>query len=307
MAEICSCKTGIVNFGQPKCINAFKRTSRLVFVDYRDDAGAVNSIKSTDVLDQTFFDDKLNGAVDKRWYLTNTISGVDGERADATTQEVDGINRVVRQGTRSFNGTFWGGIASPTFMKALESISCRQMGLFIIDVEGSIIGIEKNGELYPIKVQRNTFQSKYMFPTADLDQGINLKFDWEENERDSEISMIGANNITVDMSDQTAMSTVIFEDPATGISTTTATVKMHFDYGEVFDKEPYEGALLADFVLLDNVGVPIVITSVTPTATPGEYDIVFPLQVSTDVLTLSYSKVTGIGFETVTDLSILIP
>ena len=309
MAEICSCKTGIENFGQPNCVNALKRVSRLIFVNYRDDAGAINSIASTDTLDQTYFDGKFNATdVSQRWYITETINNVDGERADFTTQEADGINFVVRQGVREFNGTFWGGIASPTYIKSFESISCRQMGYFVVDVEGNIIGIENEttGDLDPIKIQRNTFQAKYMWPTADTVQGVNLKFNWEENERDSELSFVGSANISVDMLTQTSMSTVVISNVAS-ITTTTFTFDMDFTYGEVFEKEPYSGAVIGDFTLLDNGGSPIVITSITETATEGTYDLVMPAQTSTDVLTFSYQKTSGTGFETTSDTSITIP
>lgn len=309
MAEICSCKTGIVNFGKPNCNSTFGRDSRLIFVNFLDDNGDVNSILSTDTLDQTYFDDKFNNTdLSQRWYITDTINDVDGERADNITQEVDGINFSVRQGNRNYNGMFWGNIANPEWIESLESMSCQNMGFFIVTVAGEIIGLRKGGELYPIKIQRNTLQAKYMFPTADQLQGINVQFVWEENERDADISFIGAGNIVVDMLDQVSMATVEFEAPATAITTTTATFVMGFKYGgEVFDPVEYTGAAATDFTLLDTGGTPIVITSITEqTANPGTYDMVFPVQPSGDI-TLSYQKTAGAGYETVTDLTITIP
>lgn len=311
MAEICSCESGIVNFGQPNCTNAFLRASRLIFVNYLDDSGAVNSIASTDTLDSTFFDGKFNGAVDQRWYYTDTINDVDGERADSVTQEADGINFVVKQGTRSFNGNFWGNIASPKFIESLDSVSCRQMGVFIVDVAGNIIGIENSitGALDPIKIQRNTFQNKYMFPTATTVQGINLKFDWEENVRDSSISYVGADNILVDMLEQRAMSTIIL-GTAGSISTTSFTTQIDFTYGEVFDKLAYEGAVIGDFVLTEvspTPGTIVITTVVESTSVAGLYTVTYPAATSADVLELAYSKTTGTGFESITNLSITIP
>jgi hypothetical protein len=307
MAEICSCKTGIVNFGKPNCNSTFGRDSRLIFVNYLDDAGAVNSIASTDTLDQTFFDGKFNSTdLSQRWYITDTINDVDGERDDNVTQEVDGINFSVRQGNRNYNGNFWGNVASPEYVESMESLACRNMGFFIVTVAGEIIGIKDGNDLKPIKIQCNTLQAKYMFPNADQVQGINLKFTWEENERDADISFIGAGNIVVDMLDQVSMATVDFADPATGITTTTATVVMSFKYGgEAFDKVAYTGAVAGDFTLLDTGGTPIVITTVTETATAGTYDIVFPVQPSGDI-TLSYQKTSGTGYESGADLTITI-
>ena len=308
MAEICSCTSGIVNFGQPNCIPSFGRDSRLIFVNYSDDTGAVNSIKSTDILAQTFFDGKFNSTDEsQRWYLTDTINNVVGAREDNITQDIDTIPFNVRQGNRMYDGTFYGSIASPTFIDSLESMSCRNMGFFIVTVAGEIIGMcnDSTGELDPIKIQRNTLQTKYMFPTATEVQSINLKFMIEQNERDADLSFIGAENIDVDMLSQIAMSTVtitVATSPAPTV--TTATIDMDFLYGEKFDKVSYTGALLADFTMLDTNGVAVVITSVTETATEGTYDLVYPDQTGNTPLSLSYQKVTGAGFETVEDATI---
>ena len=312
MAEICSCETGIVNFGQPSCLNAFGRASRLIFVNYLDGSGAVNSIKSTDTLDSTFFDGKFNNAVlAQRWYITGTINDVDGERADSITQESDGINFVVKQGTRSFNGNFWGGIADPKFVESVDSIACRQMGVFLVDVSGTLIGINNSitGDLDPIKIQRNTIQNKYMFPTATTVQGINIKFDWEENERDAEISAIKSDNISVNLLDSKAMTTVIFGTPGT-ITTSTFIVDMTFTYGDQFIKLPYTGAVVGDFNLNEITPTPgvVVISAVLETVgTPGEYLVTFATATSADVLSLDYSKIIGAGFESLVNAPVLIP
>lgn len=308
MAEICSCTSGIVNFGQPNCIPSFGRDSRLIFVNFSDDSGAVNSIKSTDTLDQTYFDGKFNATDEsQRWYITDTINQVQGERADNITQEIDTIPFNVRQGNRMYDGTFYGSIAAPQFLDSLESMSCRAMGFFIVTVKGEIIGMcnKTTGDLDPIKIQRNTLQSKYMFPTATEVQSINLKFMIEENERDSNLSFVGAENIGVDMLAQKAMSTVtitVATSPAPTV--TTATIDMDYLYGEKFDKIAYTGAVVGDFTLLDVNSTPVSITSVTETATEGTYDVVYPDQTGNTPLTLSYQKTTGTGFETVEDATI---
>ena len=308
MADICSCTSGIVNFGQPICVDSFLRDARLIFVNYLDDSGAVNSIASTDTLDQTYFDGKFNATDEsQRWYITETINNVVGERDDNITQDIDNIPFNVRQGNRMYDGTFYGNVASPTYKKSLDSIACRQMGFFIVDVAGNIIGMknELTGDLDPIKIQRNTFQSKYKFPSPTEVQNINLKFTWEENETDSDLSYIDAASISVDMLVQKSMTTVVFDSPATSITTTTATVVMRYTYGTAFAGQLYEGAVIGDFTLLDTGGSPIAITTVTESSA-GTYDIVFPVQPSGDI-TLSYQKTSGAGFESVTDLTITIP
>lgn len=313
MAEICSCSTGIVNFGQPDCVDSFERDARLIFVNYLDDTGAVNSITSADTLDSTFFDGKWNSTnLSQRWYPTQTIDNVVGERADSVTEDISGIPFNVKQGIRLYDGMFKAGIANPTYLKSLNSVSCRQMGFFIIDVLGNIIGLKNDisGDLDPIKIRMGTFQTKYAFPDNDSTQGISLKFAWEETERDADLSFVGAGNIAVDMLIQKGMTTTDFQTPATLITTTTFRVAMDFTYGEAFVKEVYQGAVIGDFVLVEISPTPgaIVITSVTPVVgTPGSYDFVIPAATAADVLSLTYQKTAGRGFESVTPLSITIP
>jgi len=308
MAEICSCKTGILNHGQPACVDSFARDARLIFVQYKSDAGVINSISSTDTLDQTYFDGKFNNTdLSQRWFITPTINNVVGERAESVKQDIDGIQFNVRQGVRTYDGTFYGGVAAPTYKKALQSMACKTVGFFIVDVEGNIIGMENEitGDLDPILIQRDTLDVMYKFPNASEKQHLRLVFNYEENERDENLSYVSADEISVDMLSQNSMATVEFS-AATAITTTTFTTTMSFLYGPVFDKLTYEGAVIGDFTLLDNGGSPIAIGSVTESSA-GVYDFVFPAQTSTDVLTLSYQKTAGAGFESKTDLSITIP
>ena len=312
MADICSCKTGIVNFGQPNCVDSFARDARLILVNYLDDTGAVNSVKSADTLDATFFDGKFNNAaLDKRWYLTPTINNVVGERAEVVSQEVDGIPFTVRQGNRMYDGTFYGNVAATPFIDALESTACQSMGFFIVDVAGNLIGMNNSttGDLDPIKVQRNTLQVLYKFPNSSEVQNINLKFMYEENERDADLSFVGADNMTVDLLTSSAMTTIVFDTPATGITTDDATFKMEFLYGEQFDKLDYAGAAIGDFTLTEISPTPGAVTILTlvETAVSGTYDMTFTTATSADVLELNYSKTTGAGFESLVNLTITIP
>jgi len=309
MADICSCKTGILNFGQPNCVDSFVRDAQLVFVNYLDDTGAVNSIKSTDTLDQTFFDLKFNNPdLDKRWFLTPVINNVVGERAENVTQEVDGIGFTVRQGNRMYDGTFYGNVAATPFIDALESTACQFMGFFIIDVAGNIIGMNNSisGDLDPIKVQRSTTQVLYKFPNSTELQNINLKFMYEENERDADLSFIGKDNISVDMLSQKAMTTVTL-GTATSISTTGLTTAATFIYGEQFDKLDYEGAVFGDFIIFNETTSLAVAVLTAPESPDGTYALTFVAQTSSDVLSVTYLKATGAGFETIVILTVTVP
>ena len=230
--------------------------------------------------------------------------------AEKWTEDISGIPFNVKQGIRLYDGMFKAGIASPTYLKSLNSIACRQMGFFIIDVLGNIIGLKNDisGDLDPIKIQRGTFQTKYSFTNNDASQGIGLKFAWEENERDSDLSFVGAGNIAVDMLIQKGMTTVTFSTPATGITVDEFTTEMKFTYGQAFVKTEYTGGVIGDFTLVEISPTPGAIAIDTVTESPdGTYKVEFPTATSADVLELSYSKTTGRGFESVVSLTITIP
>lgn len=308
----CSCEDGIINFGQPVCVDSFDRVARLIFVNYQDSAGAVNSIKTSDftggVLNAAYFTARLTDSnKTQRWYLTETINMVEPVREDNITQEIDGIQYNVSQGVKTFTGQFNGGVASPKYAGVLKSLGCQQMGYFYIDVQGNIIGSwnEVTGELDPIKIQRNTFQVKYIEPTKTTVQGIQLKFMIGELEDDADLSYIPAADISADLDTLRSVIDVTI-GAATSISTTGFVVTLKYQYGPAFSKQPLTGAVLADFTLTETSPTPgaITITTVTESSTtPGTYTFVIPSQTSADVLSLDFTKS---GFEA-DAISITIP
>lgn len=299
----CSCTDGIINFGQPVCIDSFDRLARIVFVSYLDSSGAVNSIKTSDftgdLLDSAYFTGKLTEAdKSQRWYLTETINMVEPLREDNVTQDIDGILYNVSQGVKTFSGQFNGGVASPKYSGALKSLGCQQMGYFYFDVQGNIIGSwnDVTGELDPIKIQRNTFQIKYIEPTKTTVQGIQLKFMIGELENDADLSYVPASAISADLESLRSVIDVTI-GAATNISTTGFKVTLKYVYGTAFEKQAYTGAIVANFTLTEVTPTPgaIVITSVTESSTvPGLYTFVIPAQTSADVLSLDFTKS---GFE----------
>jgi hypothetical protein len=299
----CSCTDGIINFGQPVCIDSFDRVARIVFVNYQDNAGAVNSIKTSDftsgVLNAAYFAGKLNDTdKSQRWYLTETINMVEPVREDNVTQEIDGIMYNVAQGVKTFSGQFNGGVASPKYSGVLKSLGCQQMGYFYFDVQGNIVGSwnDVTGELDPIKIQRNTFQVKYIEPTKTTVQGIQLKFMIGELENDADLNYIPASDITADLEALRSMIDAEFT-AATSITTTGFVVTLGYVYGTAFTNQPYVGGITANFTLTEVTPTPgaITITSVTESSTiPGKYTFVIPAQTSGDALSLDFTKT---GFE----------
>ena len=203
----------------------------------------------------------------------------------------------MKQGVRNYDGTFYGAIANPTYVGALESMACSQMGYFIIDVNGNIIGMKNasTGDLDPIKIQRSTLQVMYKYPNATEVQNINVKFAVEENERDADL-----NYTPVTAVDALALRSLININGVTSTPALTgADLKMSLDYGTVFNGIKYEGALLADFTAYNvTQSSAIVITSTVETSS-GVYAVVIPAVTSLDVVRIDYAKV-GFVMESVT-------
>lgn len=304
MAEICLCDDEVKGFGQPTCIPSFGRDRNLIFVDYLDNTGAVNSIKASETLDQAFFAAKINAGLgasildaSQRWHITQKMNAVVGERADNITQDIDTIAKNVRQGLRNFDAMFTGKVAPPAYLKSLESLECRQIGYFIVDVRGNIIGLknELTGDLDPIRVEDDTFQFKYMKPTAAELQNINIKFMVEENERDSNLNHIPANTISVDVKNLKSVinadGTVLVGTP----STTGTTIRFEFIYGDAFNPEKFANAVPSDFKatnLTTNLAVVIV---TAPEAPLGTYAFTWAIQGSGDEIKVEIAKDGFVG------------
>lgn len=280
MAEICLCDGEVIGFGQPTCKPSYARDRNLIFVDYLDNTGAVNSIKASDTLDQAYFDARINAGLgasvlhkSQRWHITQKMNGIDGERADNITQDIDTIAKNVRQGPRNFNGMFTGKVAPPAYLKSFESLECRQVGYFRVDTRGNVIGLlnPTTGDLDPIRVEDDTFQFKYSDPSATELQNINIKFMVEENERDSNLSFISCDDIEIDV--KNLKSVINFDGVVvTGTELTTG-VAIDFKaiYGNARKLIPFEGKLPGDFIATNLTTNTVVTILTAPEAPIGRY------------------------------------
>lgn len=303
MAYICSCDEYIQNFGQPSCIPSSGKPVKLIFVKYRNNSGVINSIGNDDVLDLTYFNGKLSASLDQRWYITPTIKTVEDVREEVVTQDIEGFQYAVRDGIRNFTGTFYGSVANPKFEEALRSLGCEEMGYFMIDLKGNIIGDDSTtDELKPFLVERSTFKTLYRPATDTEVQNIMFSFSLSNLMLDQNINFIPATSMAVNPLSLESLRT-INSSSASGISTTAFTVSLSYIYGTAFVKVPLVGAVVGDFTAY-NVTDTASITLTSVTENPdGTYAFVMPAQTSADVITLSLAKT---GFE-MTPLSITIP
>ena len=312
--SLCSCNTNVKNFGQPNCVGILERPEKLAFVQTKASDGTENSILSSDTIDDTFVTALINQSdASKKWYPSPVLNKVNDTRGDNNTFDIDGFQINVSQGVRVMAFTVIDG-ASPQLADAFDSLGCRDMAFYIWSVDGQIGGNSRTaGALKPFRIKKKTMQAIYQPPNKENETPamVMVQFAISDLERDADIAYIdfgtGANDVQVDITSYTGLIDVTM-GAATSISTTGFVVPIDFIYGSVFDKDPAQGFVLADFSLAETSPTPgaIVITSVTEGtgANVGVYTFVIPTATSADVLELTFSKD---GYEPAGTISITIP
>ena len=292
---VCKCDTGIVNSGIPSCVSGFGRIAKLFFVYQVATDGTSNAIPCSQTIDEAYLTSKLNEAdPSKRWYPTDKISNVTEVRNDPTTETIDNIDSIVEQGSRTFNGFFVGKAAStPTYLKFLKSVQCPSVMYFGIDVNGTIVGVETllsgAAALTGINIQPQTLNSRPVPATATTLAKNEITFSVDSLVQDETIAYISADQITADLLNANGLIDVtLIEGAAATVGT--ANVLASFIYGSLCNKEKFEGATGADF-LINNVTTSSVVTVTGATeASGGNYELTFAAQTAGDVLNIQVSK-----------------
>jgi len=302
----CSCDIGLSNTGTPTCVPIATVAKKLIVVPTYGSSGAKNSVTIGTTIDQTFLDGKINAALAAdRWFPLVTMENVTQERAESIT-ETSGSGKIafIREGSRSFFGEMWK--QSPAFLGKLKSAKCVDISVFVIDADGNVIGScpSADGKIYPIAVDKDSWDVKMASATDSTVQKVTLGFNWSDNERDEYISMLTEDDYTADFLGSKGLldvTSVITNEATTGFTATLSTA-----YGSKANLVKVKGLLVGDFALYNVTdSASVTITSVTESA-DGVYDFVFAAETSTDVLRLTPSK-DGYDFAAVITNTITIP
>ncbi len=312
--SLCSCNDPVKNFGQPGCVGILERPEKLAFIQTTADDGTVNSILSTDTINQAFVEGKINEAdISKRWLPSPVLNKVNDTRGENNVFEIDGFSINVSQGVRTVVFTVIDG-ASPELSESFNALGCRDISYWSWSVTGQIGGNDRIAdELRPIRIKKKTMQSIFQPPNKENETPamILVQFAISDLEDDKNIAFIdagtGANDVQVDISSFTGLIDVEMTiDPLVVTTTTTFTFDAAYIYGAVFDKEEFKGGVLADFTLVELLPTPAAapMTSITEVS-DGKYEAVITApQTSGDTMQLSFSKT---GFDQVAPLVFVIP
>lgn len=301
----CKCNVSLSNTGLPNCEPIASVTKKIILVPYYDNSGNVNSIDLTATLNQVYFTGKINAAdASQRWYPLPEIKNVTEEKTDSIFESFDdGTQAFIREGNRSFSGIMPS--KSPAFLEKIKEYRCATIGAYLIDKDGNLIGASiEAGYLYPIKIDQTSWDARLVKATDSTIQKIQLTFSFHVDERDEDLRMITADEVSpVRLLSLAGLLDVNAE--YTNESTTGFDAKLYTDFGSVLNPITVKGLVLGDFALYNETdAAAVTISSVTENN--GTYSFTFAAQTSGDVLTLTPTK-NGYDFKNVVAATILIP
>lgn len=293
MSVGCNCTNGLGNTGQPNCVPIQSVTSTLIMVPLYGNDGVRNGIDLSLAL--PVWDTLINEAdASKRWFPLPKFENVEMPKADSQFEESNSGRKVfLREGVRSFAGELWAEDSSTTLLGKLKGNRCVDFGVYIVDVNGNLVGSEVDGFLYPVPVDNPSFDPRWMVATDSTTSKIMVGFDFARLFDDSTLYMITPTEGGIDFNSLSGLIDVDFT--FTSSSTTVAVAKLNFSYGTALNKLKFIGGLIGDFTMTnDNTGLPVAMSTVVESP-DGTYTFTYPLQVALVPFTITVNKTGFVG------------
>lgn len=291
----CNCEQGLSNTGVPACVPIQSVTSTLIMVPLADSTGVANAIDLTAAV--PVWADLVNEADEsKRWFPLPAFENVELPKADSQFEEANsGRMAFLRQGKRSFSGELWADDSSPTLLSKLQNNRCVEFGVFIVDVNGNLVGSQVGDKLLPIPVDNPSFDPKYMFATDSTVSKIMVGFDFDRLFDEGTMYMIQPDEAGINFNDLKGLIDVNFAD-FSEVANTSVTFNAEFDYGTAYNKILLKGLVGADFALYNNTTSTSETLGVVTENLPleGNYTVNFVF-VTGESYTLSINKVGFTG------------
>lgn len=293
MSVGCNCTNGLGNTGQPNCVPIQSVTSTLIMVPLYGNDGVRNGIDLSLAL--PVWDTLVNEAdASKRWFPLPKFENVEMPKADSQFEESNSGRKVfLREGVRSFAGELWAEDSSTTLLGKLKGNRCVDFGVYIVDVNGNLVGSEENGFLYPVPVDNPSFDPRWMVATDSTTSKIMVGFDFARLFDDSTLYMITPTEGGIDFNSLSGLIDVDFTFVSS--STTVAVVKLTFDYGTAVNKLKFIGGLIGDFEMYNNTTPGAVVLTTVAESPDGTYTFTYPAQTLLDNVTITLNKTGFIG------------
>lgn len=270
----CNCNAGLSNTGRPNCVPIQSVTSKLILVPLKANDGTANGIDLSAPV-PTWSDLVNEVDASKRWFPTPGFENVELPKADSQFEEANSGRMVfLRQGKRSFSGELWAEDSSPTLLGKLQNNRCVDFGVYIVDVNGNLVGSKVDGYLYPIPVDNPSFDPRYMFATDSTTSKIMVAFDFDRLFDEGTMYMITPTEAGLNFNDLQGLIDINFinvvETPNLDI-----TFDAVFDYGTAYNPLRFIGATIADFQLYNNTTSTVEVIGGVVENTDGNYTLSF--------------------------------
>jgi hypothetical protein len=302
----CACTAGLLNTGVA-CSPIMKGARSVILVPYYDSLGNQNSIDlSSATLTPAYFTALINQTdTSKRWYPLPALKNVEQKRADNIYEKFnDDSATFIREGIKSFKGLITGTYANPVLKGQIEAARCTQVGIYIVDFDGNLIGsLDSTGTLlYPIKLDEQSIAVRLAPGTDSTAQALELMFNVAVTELDENLRMISCNEMTINALNALIGTGLLdVKVSVTSITKTTFTAFFYTLFGTVKTPYPVTGLLVTDFVssvtgttskLRDlTSSSDLTISSVTESAiTKGSYACVYAGGVQNHYMTVTCKK-----------------
>jgi hypothetical protein len=293
----CLCGTGLGNLGLSSCVVNRNVTNKLFFVPVYDSTGVKNKLDLTGTINEATITALINQSdASKRWYLSPVFENVVKATADTTFEEAPSQRKKrIKAGKKSFSAEHWD--VSPQLEGKYNEYLCGGWGVIELDIDGNLIGKKVGTDLYPIPVDGDSFDVKYVDPTDTATSKLMVSFDYNRLMKSEELWLISAEEIGADLNDQDGLKDVELEFVSK--TSTQVVVNATLSYGTAIQLLKVKGLLAADFALYNNtLAASHSIATVTEGtgANEGQYTITYvAITGSTDDLTLSMAKDGYVG------------
>lgn len=293
MSEIgCLCKNKeLALLGRPSCAFGMKSTRRLVYMHLRKADGTRNFIDLADGeaenFDQAWWNTLLtNSDAIQRLYLSPDMESITHPNTEATMEEFSsGAMAETRSEFIGFEGFQVGVESSPAQFKQLRKNKCQDVGVFYVDVTGSIFGDASDwadGKLYPIPMMRGSFRTDGQLATDAAVAKIQVRFIHDFYK----FNYGNLGGIQASLMDVNPMELAPVQ-PVNGVVTLPTVTEFVLTLtGNFIDELGYNsitGLVAANFTLEDSTGTPVAITgsvenpdgtyTITATMPAGDYTV----------------------------------
>jgi hypothetical protein len=298
----CDCNAGLSNTGRPNCVPVHGVTSSLILVPLFANDGTRNGIDLSASLPS--FSGLVNESdASRRWFPLPAFENVELPKADSLFEESNsGRMAFLRQGKRSFSGELWAEDSTPTFLGKLQKSRCVDFGIYIVDVNGNLIGAKESGYLYPIPVDNSSWDPRFMFATDSTVQKIMLGFDFDRLFDESLMYMITVAEAGLDFTTLEGLKDVNVLNAVGSEGSDTIVYELKLDYGTALNPIIVQGLLAADFIYQNETTVATLTPLSVVEGPNGTYTATFTdLDINlNDVVNIAIDKAGFIGNADVT-------